>query len=297
MKEKRLKKIELEVGVVSAIALLLLSAAIVMVGNLPMLSRSYVIIVNFEYANYLRKGAPVKIAGGVPAGKVKDIHLSPQGGVDVELMIKNSIRINKDATFHLYSSSMVGTRYIEILDYSGKPPYIKPGERVQGVSVMGFNRLFEVLGEAASIVTKSLSSPESQQSISSSINSFIKAVRDLVATINSVQNNLGKTMKSFSHSAAKVSRLLDKTEKALTELEAAARNTRKMTDDLSKADFRRIANTINELQEAITNLKVISSEISSPETRQRINNIIANLESFSEEVKENPSALFFGKER
>ena len=89
---------------------------IVLVGLLAKfnISRSgYQLRVYFGFLNDLRKGAPVKIAGGIRIGQVVDIKQSGEK-TEVTVWIENKYKLIKSTKFAIFTTGLIGEKYINV---------------------------------------------------------------------------------------------------------------------------------------------------------------------------------------
>ena len=77
------------------------------------LEKNYNVEAHFDNVTGLKVGAAVEIAG-VNVGKVSKITLGDQGLVQVNMLIKQDIKITEDAIASIRTQGLIGDKYIKI---------------------------------------------------------------------------------------------------------------------------------------------------------------------------------------
>ncbi len=114
------------VAAFAAIAIAVVFAAVLMVGGG---GGGYTVTARFENASQLVKGNLVQVSG-IPAGKVQDIRLTPDGQAELKLKINKDyapLRRGTIATVRQASVSGVANRYIDLRLPSSQAPTIPDG--------------------------------------------------------------------------------------------------------------------------------------------------------------------------
>ncbi|MFH0975587.1 MAG: MlaD family protein [Spirochaetota bacterium] len=118
---------------------------IVLVGVLAKINVSqsgYKLKIHFGFLNDLRKGAPVKIGGGIKIGQVESI---TQGGekTEVEVWIDNKYKLIKASQFAIFTTGLIGEKYINVF----VPPsadvgkFYLDGDMVYGIDPASFDQM------------------------------------------------------------------------------------------------------------------------------------------------------------
>lgn len=125
--EKTLKRI----GLVFFILVVLLSLSILFIVQEFILIRYYPLKVRFNFIADVKKGSEVKFTGGYRVGYVKSITRAGSQ-VEVELAIREDFRVREKAEISLFTSGMMGEKFIELEqnEYSGG--YLEPGSLLRG---------------------------------------------------------------------------------------------------------------------------------------------------------------------
>ncbi len=118
---------------------------IILVGVLAKfnISRSgYSLRVYFGFLNDLRKGAPVKIAGGITIGQVMDINQSGEK-TQVDVWIDKKFKLIKKTKFAIFTTGIIGEKYINVF----VPPsydveeFFEEGDMVYGIDPPSFDQM------------------------------------------------------------------------------------------------------------------------------------------------------------
>ncbi len=111
------KKIAVKVGLFVVITSLVLGFLIIFLSRWQMQKAGFTIDIKFGFLNNLGVNSPVKIAGGIPVGYVKDIYqeeLETYVRVYLYKDLENRIPKRPETVFSIFSSSLMGEKYINI---------------------------------------------------------------------------------------------------------------------------------------------------------------------------------------
>ncbi len=115
-------------------------------------ANDYTVKARFENASQLVKGNLVQVSG-IPAGKVEDIHLTPDGQAELTLSIDSDyapLRKGTLATVRQASLSGVANRYIDLRLADGRQPDIPDGgtiEQESTTTAVDLDEIFNTLDE------------------------------------------------------------------------------------------------------------------------------------------------------
>ncbi|MBU0467823.1 MAG: MCE family protein [Candidatus Omnitrophica bacterium] len=132
----RESKLAFKVGLFVLIAFLGLTFFVFSVSDTTVFEGGQLIKVVFEFANGLKKNAPVRIAG-VDEGIVKEIKLffddaDGKTKVDISLWIKKGSMIPGDSIVLINQLGLMGEKYIEILPGKDRVNFLKEGQVLKG---------------------------------------------------------------------------------------------------------------------------------------------------------------------
>lgn len=112
------KSLEIKVGIFVFIGILILVWFVLMIGNFKLLRVGYDIKVAFGFANGIKIGAPVRIAG-VDKGEVKEIRLTHDEKGKAKIYIKayldSDAQVPADSRAWVNTLGLLGEKYLEII--------------------------------------------------------------------------------------------------------------------------------------------------------------------------------------
>jgi phospholipid/cholesterol/gamma-HCH transport system substrate-binding protein len=104
--------------------------------------------VELAAADGLKKGDPV-LFRGVPVGEVRELDLTPEGGVVVEARLKRRVPLTKDATAVLQTVDVFGGQSVVLQAGSPAAPPLADGDTLTGSVPRSLAATAEVIGERA----------------------------------------------------------------------------------------------------------------------------------------------------
>ncbi|MEN2997908.1 MAG: MlaD family protein [Brevinematia bacterium] len=287
-----MKHYELKIGLVVTIGLFLIILGLHLTNSLPFLSQGYRIHMKLSYGANVPMGASVKLAGGIKIGRLESVRENPEeGGVILTLFIESRYKINKDAMFVIQTASLVGEKYIDILNYTGNPPYLKDGDTVIGKEVASINQaISDVFDFIKRFIGKIESAPELPQSID-------KVVL-LISYLELILREINENKEYITVSLKNASEFSEQLRESAQEINALLTSLNHVSSNLNKVDIKKLNDTINnlnyvatELSKVITNTNNIIGLLSDEELAKSLRRTVKNLEVFSKKIADNPSAL------
>lgn len=127
---------EFKIGVFVLLALIGLGVFIFSVTDSSVFEKGKSIKVIFNFANGLKKSAPVRIAG-VDQGVVKEINLffdsqDSKTKAEVELWVTKDIKMPKDSVITINQLGLLGEKYVEIIPGIDTKEFFVEGQRIIG---------------------------------------------------------------------------------------------------------------------------------------------------------------------
>jgi phospholipid/cholesterol/gamma-HCH transport system substrate-binding protein len=114
----RSKNIELKVGLFVFIALVILTWFVLWIGDFKLMRVGYEIKASFSFANGIKVGAPVRIAG-VDKGEVKEIRITSDADGKTKIFIRawldSDAVIPSDSRAWVNTLGLLGEKYLEII--------------------------------------------------------------------------------------------------------------------------------------------------------------------------------------
>ncbi|MDR0292476.1 MAG: MlaD family protein [Elusimicrobium sp.] len=247
---------ETKVGLFTVIGIVLFGITIYMLGNISM-GGEYKITVRFNDVSGLPKKSVVKL-NGVEVGKVRDIKMSGDH-VAAVLGIKEGVGVFRDSVFKIASTSLIGTKYLAIVQGNPSSGILKDGDIVDGSQEPP---LEEMLAQTMSTVQDLAKSVNGNGELGRNLNETMLNLRMLSNNLNS----LIASMKPY--------------------LENTMTNVSRSTDDL-QALMARADDITRQIQDSEG---VLGALINDPQMKKDIKESVSNLNATMGEAKE-----FIGK--
>src|SRR5258708_9585578 len=153
---------EFKVGLVTVIVGLILMFAILFLSNFRF-GGGNVVPVKFKFLGDLKVNAPVQYAGGIKVGMVKDIHIGDNQALVDMLITEKGLKLRKDSQVALYSSGLLGSRYVQIQADLGTGEELKPGDVLEGKDANNLDLTFSELGDVLETFEKMMGDPKAQE--------------------------------------------------------------------------------------------------------------------------------------
>lgn len=243
----------------------------------------YPLHVTFDDIDGLVPGSKVIVGGGKNIGQVDSIDI--QGStVVVKLLIDRKYKINKDVQFRIFSTSIVGGRYVAIRNYNGESPHISKGATVKGITPFSVNTIFDVVGGFFSSSTEEGNLTKGLGGIFTSLELTLSIVEGIV---RDNRDNIDIAIKDLTKTAK--------------QLNSFTGNLDRKLDAIPDKDFK---NMVAHLRTSLKNLDTLLKDINSdnaplsllkdPNITQSLKAIVSNVEEATERVKAKPSLLLKG---
>lgn len=189
-------------------------------------SRGYELTIRFGVLEGLEIGSQVKISGGLPVGRVKRIETSDEGH-DVHVLIEPWVKIPATGVrFSIYTTGMMGAKYVNIFYPTSEPPFLQGGERFSGISPGNLN-------ESLIFFTKMLDEepPPKEKNFAR----LVEESRDQMKELNQLTWPLRQKMKPT------IQELREKTEEAMEKIQGFFQMAEKSTNFYEKwnTEYRR----------------------------------------------------------
>jgi len=133
---------EARVGMVVTVSFTIFILMVGVLAKINIARSGYNLRVYFGFLNDLRKGAPVKIAGGISIGQVTDIKQSGEK-TEVNIWIDKKFKLIKKTKFAIFTTGMIGEKYINVF----VPPsldvedFFNEGDMVYGIDPPSFDQM------------------------------------------------------------------------------------------------------------------------------------------------------------
>jgi ABC-type transporter Mla subunit MlaD len=217
------KNLEIKVGAFFLFGLLAAGILVVTFGRFGQFNRStYQMTVQFANSSGVLKNSQV-LYRGAKVGTVAEAPMIADGGqsVQVNLKIRNDIKIDKQSQFKVGVYGLLGDRFVDVI-----PPgldsgnYIQPGEVVKGSESKGFGDIAERLDSISENVQKKLLTAE-----------LTEDVHDVVKNAKNLLGRMDKFMSEAESGKGAVYMLL-KDEKVANDLKIAVSEIKQLSTNL-----------------------------------------------------------------
>lgn len=234
-------------------------------------NRRYEVKVKFENIGGLLKGADVRYRG-YNVGRVQDIRPLPDGIV-VYLEIDKDVKIPISSLIKIKFDGIVGETYISIVIVDPNPPFVNPGDTLNGTLNADFSNLIDISSRSMVHAEFILSSVRK-----------IMGSEELSGQLTRILNNFDQFSAAMNHIAGKVDRQLDE-----QQLKEMLINFHRLSETLNKSSQQLLADgkVVRNIRTMTENLRQLSErlkETSDPETLKSLQNTIKNFEKISQSL-------------
>lgn len=235
---------EIKVGSLILVALAVMVYLVMRIENIGSLgeAESYIINVRFEDAAGIAADDPAFLAG-VRVGHVSAVRLNMSDGTaEVQLRLRNNVRLREDAVAIVGSSGMLGDRMLQLHPGSPDRPVVPPGGWIVGGDPVSLDQMVTVMASIArnlDTTTRSISRVLGTEAGEASLREILANVEGVTAQLDAVlARNSGTIDSSFSR--------FDRTLANLENLSGTLGESLPALVD----EMRRVSGNLNELIEA-----------------------------------------------
>ncbi len=270
---------------------------IVMVGVLAKINiaqSGYMLRVYFGFLNDLRKGAPVKIAGGITIGQVQDIKQSGEK-TQVDIWIDKKFKLIKKTKFAIFTTGIIGEKYINVF----VPPsydveeFFENGDMVYGIDPPSFDQMM--------LTFQGFLDKEGSQilaEIFQNSNRFVDNLNKITA------ENRGDIRTSVIMLKGMIGTLTVKSQQLMDQLNQLTRNMAEVSEknkqDVSIA-LRQISETTSSLNKIIYRIEsgrgTLGKLISDEEVYNNLRDASVYAKDLFYKLNQDPSKLFFPRQK
>lgn len=195
------KNLEFTVGLFVLIALFGLSAFIFSITDSPIFEEGKTLKVVFNFANGIKKSAPVRVAG-VDQGIVKEIRLffdeqDHKTKAEIEMWVKKEAQIPKDSTFLINQLGLMGEKYIEVTPGNDTREFLQDGEVMIGVDPIAQEAIAQKVMEVAGKLDKMVSDEKTKGSLGATLENLSLVtgnLRDITSNIKDGKGTIGRIL-------------------------------------------------------------------------------------------------------
>ncbi len=250
-------KRELKIGIFISIALFIVAAAILVVGDLSVLFRKpgYSLYVSFDSASGLERRAVVRMAG-VKIGYVKDIRL--QGSrASVLLNINPGIEVPQGSKATLASLGLLGEKHLELLP-GVEPGICQPGDTLEGVPPVSFDQMGTMLlsignefKEMGRTISELIGGEESRDNFRNTLSNLSAFSSDLKEFFGANKEELQKGLQSSSQAVQKFDKRVEEVSRNIDELIFMLKDVVEENRENIKINLNNIQELIKEIEQSL----------------------------------------------
>jgi len=292
---------EVKVGVFVSVALAVLIGLTFYIGGVNIFKPGYKLNVVFDSAPELKARSKVKYGGGVNIGRVTQLYINADRKICVELYINKEEKLRRDSDIRVYSSGVMGEKYINVSGGSAASPFVEPGETLMGKSSGGIDAAVDSINQVSAEF----------KDVLNALNKIVSGVQgSLVSSMQNV-NDLTKATKGIvEKSAPAITRSVENFEKTSQELAAATKNLQELTNqlntiikDVNKSDLPKTMENLNKvslkLDETVAALDSAAKKIDKGDGTLSVlindKTMAEDLKTLIKDVKENPWKILWKK--
>jgi phospholipid/cholesterol/gamma-HCH transport system substrate-binding protein len=194
---------ETRVGLFTFLALALLGISIFLLGDVS-LYKKYTLYAKFSDVAGLPDKSMVKLSG-VEVGKVKKIKIKGSK-VIVHLAIKDEVEIYRDSVFEIGSTSIIGSKYLQITQGHRHFGILKSGEYVTGKESPPLDKMVTETMGSLKILIEDLNQ---KGDFAKELNATMVNLRELTAKLNDLISAMHQPMTSSMHNVDSTTEKLD----------------------------------------------------------------------------------------
>jgi phospholipid/cholesterol/gamma-HCH transport system substrate-binding protein len=286
------RTIELRVGIVVAIAAIILFLGIIWIKEYRFNVERYRYGVLFPNVGALGVGDPVTVLG-VKKGTVESIILSG-GDVLVTFNLTTDVKLKKDAKFTVMNIGLMGERFIDVSP-GHSPELLDLSRPVEGFYDTGIPEVMGMAGQMLDEIRRLVAHLEgifgtewSQESFKETIKDLRKLSADLVTLLDRNKDKLEKTATDLSYTSSELKALVERNKE---KLQSSVDN---FTTSSAKLDT--ITTTLSSLSVSLKNLtqKIESGEgtfgklVNDSTLYNDLRKTTNNLDELVTDIKKNP---------
>lgn len=292
-------KKEVKIGIYAVVILLCAWAGIRFLSGVDVFGRHAIYYAHYEQVNGVQNAAAVMIRG-VKIGKVSEIRVSPDDptSVEVVLSIPRSYRLPVDSEAKIFSTSIMGSKAIEIV-LGSSPEILESGSDINS----GYTKDLMAVADSEldyykdKITTLVENFNTTLKSLNSLVDNNNKSITEALAHLNSITAGLDGVIGRDKQQLADIVASIDKFTKALSENSAHIDSIMTNVDSVTSALAEK--NSGESLGESLAELNSVLAKINGGEGTvgrlicdeqlyANLNQASANLSALLADLKEHP---------
>lgn len=285
---------EARVGLLVTVSFTIFIVLVGVLAKINIAQSGYTLRVYFGFLNDLRKGAPVKIAGGITIGQVTDIKQSGEK-TQVDIWIDKKYKLIKKTKFAIFTTGIIGEKYINVF----VPPsydveeFFDDGDMVYGIDPPSFDQMM--------LTFQGFLEKEGSQILAEIFQNSNRFVENL-SKITS--ENRADIRASVVMLRGMISSLMVKSQQLMDQLNQLTRNMAELSEknkqDISIA-LRQISETTSSLNKIIYRIEsgrgTLGKLISDEEVYNNLRDASIYAKDLFYKLNQDPSKLFFPRQK
>lgn len=251
---------ETKVGMFVLAGLIFAASAIFMLGDFSLKSH-YTITVRFKDVSGLANKSNVKLSG-VDVGKIKDIYID-RGQVAVTLSIRRGVEIYRNSKFMIGSTSIIGSKFLQIDQGDASSGVIKEGDIVYGENMVPMDRaIINAVSDLQAFMKGLNNNGEFTKNLNDAVANLREISADLSEIISVSKPSIEKAANGMDDITAKINSILEKTDNLVSKIEKGEGPLGALiSDNKSKDDIKQTISNIKDTSESIKKLMGKASRI------------------------------------
>jgi phospholipid/cholesterol/gamma-HCH transport system substrate-binding protein len=281
--------LEFKVGlmVLSAFALLLVCS--MFVSNFHWGVGGRMVTAQFKFLGDLKVNAPVEYAGGIKVGTVKAIRIGENSAL-VDILITNpDLKLHEDSKIALYSSGLLGSRYVQINSDLGTGPELKPGDVLTGLDANNLDQTFSQLGDVMEAFEMMMGDPAAKESFLKSFDNMNRMTDQLLQLTMQSRVKVEKMIDDLSKSSGDVTQIVASAQKV-------SKNLALLTDSIQKNNMdqtmKNISNTMKVMNQLANDVNAGKGTVGA---LLKDDQMASDIKTMVEELKAHPWKLLWKK--
>jgi phospholipid/cholesterol/gamma-HCH transport system substrate-binding protein len=243
--------LEFKVGLMTIAALLIFIVSILFVNHFNFKGGGRVYTAAFNFLGDLKVNSPVRYAGSIEVGRVKNIRFY-NGKAAVDLLITQpDFKLKTDSKVDIYSTSLLGTKYVEIEADLGTGDDLKSDDVIVGRDSNNLDQTFSQLGDVMETFEKMMGDPKSQENILRTFDNMNQATANMLALSISSREKIDKMLNDLSKSSAAAPELMASAQRLSKNLDGLIGSLNKKDVTETMKNMKETMKTMNELTQNI----------------------------------------------
>jgi phospholipid/cholesterol/gamma-HCH transport system substrate-binding protein len=256
---------EMKVGLFVLAGSLLFGAALFLLGDYSFQSY-YTVYAEFSDVAGLPDKATVKLSG-VEVGKIKTIYLK-EDKVVVQLAIREGVKIYRGAKFAVGSTSVIGSKFLQVDQGVPAQGVVQAGETVVGEEIVPLDK---AVARAVASMEALVSDIRGEGKLTKSLQEILDNLRDITANVNDLvangQPHAEKAMERMDSITARLDSMLTKTDEIMGKINRGDGVAGALVSDARMKD--NVSAAITNLRDASASAKEVLGRVSSFRTYLR----------------------------